>query len=256
MKHKQVTTCLRGGGPTSDRCSCNHCTLGVCSVCGAYEGGLTTDCPGVKVDFDRQEEVYKTNLDYTDKRGWHQGEPMEKRSPQFEKVPEHAPRLVGKDGVYYRISGCTCGWEMPPTRDALTQLVRGARADDDDVFALHVATANISRVAATQDQRFLENTLARKAVAWVLADRICDDRSATLARVEDEIDKQLPRDIPGDVSRALLQQLEDAKICFQLANHRAEKCDDEFRQAARKIVESLEQGGVNTLLPKRSEGTP
>lgn len=49
---------------------CNVCDLVVCSVCGAYEGGLTTDCPGVRVDFDTQQEVYKTDLDYTDAKGW------------------------------------------------------------------------------------------------------------------------------------------------------------------------------------------
>lgn len=51
--------------------TCYPCTLAVCDVCGAYEGGLTTDCPGVRVDFDKQEEVYTTDLDYTDDKGWH-----------------------------------------------------------------------------------------------------------------------------------------------------------------------------------------
>jgi hypothetical protein len=34
----------------------------------------------------QQKEVYETLLDYTHERGWHQGEPMSKRSPQFAKV--------------------------------------------------------------------------------------------------------------------------------------------------------------------------
>lgn len=70
--HRQVVTCLRGGGPCSDFCSCEHCTLAVCSVCGAYEGSLTIDCPGEKVTYDRQQEVYTTALEYTDALGWHQ----------------------------------------------------------------------------------------------------------------------------------------------------------------------------------------
>jgi hypothetical protein len=53
-RHQQVTTCRKSGGPISKFCSCEHCTLSVCSICGAYEGGLTTDCPGTPVSFDRQ----------------------------------------------------------------------------------------------------------------------------------------------------------------------------------------------------------
>lgn len=71
--HVHVATCVHGG-PVSNRCSCMHCCISVCSVCGAYEGSLTTDCPGVEVGFDRQQEVYKTLLDYTAERGWHQSD--------------------------------------------------------------------------------------------------------------------------------------------------------------------------------------
>lgn len=71
--HQQVTNCLRGG-KVSRYCGCNHCCLAVCSVCGAYEGSLTTDCPGEHADYDKQQEVYTTNLDYVDGKGWHQSE--------------------------------------------------------------------------------------------------------------------------------------------------------------------------------------
>lgn len=82
--HVHVTTCLKGGGPVSKFCSCQHCTLAVCSVCGAYEGSLTTDCPGERVSFDRQEEVYKTDLNYTDEKGWHHdGSEMTARPARF-----------------------------------------------------------------------------------------------------------------------------------------------------------------------------
>lgn len=62
----------------SDTCggTCHACCLAVCDVCGAYEGSLTTDCPGVRVDFDKQEEVYTTDLDYTDALGWHHTQKM------------------------------------------------------------------------------------------------------------------------------------------------------------------------------------
>ncbi len=82
--HKQVTTCLRGGGPLSKFCGCYHCTLACCSVCGGYEGSLTTDCPGGPVAMRKQREVYESDLDYTDERGWHQsGVGMSQRSPRF-----------------------------------------------------------------------------------------------------------------------------------------------------------------------------
>jgi hypothetical protein len=81
--HKQVENCLNGG-MTSRYCSCNHCNLSVCSVCGAYEGALTIDCPGDRVDFDKQQEVYTTKLDFTDAKGWHQSDDgMRERGVHF-----------------------------------------------------------------------------------------------------------------------------------------------------------------------------
>ena len=192
--HKQVTTCLKHGGPVSKFCTCLHCTLSVCQVCGAYEGSLTTDCPGEGVDFDRQQEVYTTNLDYTKARGWHQGEPMKRRTPHFER-------------------------EAPSPVDQAV----ASRAD-------------------------LQHELAQKAIAWVLADRICDDHAATLTRIEDEVDAHLRRKYPWEEQepsenesiRALLAKLEYAKMSFQLADQRAQKRDEEFREAAKKLVDALE----------------
>ena len=145
-KHKHVTTCLRGGGPINNYCSCQHCNLAVCEVCGAYEGGLTTDCPGVGVSYDRQKEVYETNLDYTDDRGWHQGDPMKMRKWNFleTRLPPVAPRI-----------------------DPRTQL---ATTIDWEVLDHHTA---------------LQHELTKKAIAWVLADRLCEEKSADLARVQD-----------------------------------------------------------------------
>ena len=200
-RHKQVMTCLRGDGPISKFCSCAHCTLCVCSVCGAYEGGLTTDCPGVKVDFDHQQEVYETKLDYTDERGWHQGESMKLRSPRFEET------------------------KLPPTPPRVDPRV--------------VVEPSINW-AAVDHMTNLQHELSQRAIAWVLADRICEDRTATLARVEDETEKLRGKEQLDEGDRDLLAKLEHEKIGFQLACRRVEACDDEFRQAARKLVTALE----------------
>jgi hypothetical protein len=197
-RHKRVTTCRLSGGPVSKFCTCEHCTLSVCAVCGAYEGGLTTDCPGAKVSFDRQQEVSETNLDYTDVRGWYQGEPTKRRSPRFEgdQVPQ-----------------------LPPPIDPRAIVAPGI---DWAAIDLHES---------------LRQELGLRAFAWVLADRICDDQSARLARVEEEVNEHLSAIMERD---ELLAQLEREKIDFHLASQRAEARDDEFRQAARKLVEALE----------------
>lgn len=147
-RHQQVTTCRKNGGPLSALCTCEHCNLSVCGVCGAFEGGLTTDCPGTKVDFDRQQEVYETPLDYTDARGWHQGEPMERRVPRFTAT------------------------RLPPTPP---------RVDPRTLVAPTVDWRMIDRCTT------LQHALAHHAIAWVLADRTCADLSAALLRAEDAV---------------------------------------------------------------------
>jgi hypothetical protein len=93
-RHVRVTNCLRGG-KVSSCCSCHHCALYVCGVCGAYEGGLTTHCPGERVDFDTTEAVYRTDLDFTTPRGWHRaGTPGPPRHAIFEKPEEREPARV------------------------------------------------------------------------------------------------------------------------------------------------------------------
>ncbi len=198
--HKHVTTCRKSGGPISKFCTCEHCTLCVCEVCGSYEGSLTTDCPGAKVSFDRQQEIYETCLDWTDDRGWHQGEPTKRRTSRFEQQDEVKPPAV-----------------QPLATD-------------------------------------LERELVRKAVAWVLADRTSDDHEAVLSRVEKEVDEHLRSlaCVENDEHRSVSDReliavisakLETAKASFHLADQRAVKCDEEFRQVARKLVEALERRG-------------
>lgn len=201
--HQRVTTC-RNGGPVSKSCTCEHCTLAVCEVCGAYEGGLTTHCPGTKIDFDKQQEIHETALDYTDDRGWHLAGSHEAplRWPRFETA------------------------HLPPTPPAIDP--RAVVAPDIDWTAIDLASS-------------LQQALAQKAIAWVLADRACDARSARLARVEDEF-AGLRGEWKFDTQeRELLATLERAKIDFQLACRSVERCDDEFKQAARRLVAAMEE---------------
>jgi len=219
-RHKQVTECRRGG-PVSKLCACEHCTLAVCSTCGSYEGSLTTDCPGGKVSFDRQQEIYETNLDYTDDRGWHQGASMKQRVPRFDPEPvKHAAQL-GKPGHAYAITGCSCGWRLPYT------------ADPDTAFADHVATAQAAGEEVVPNRALdlvqLRRDLEQKAIAWARADRACEDCSAALTRAQDAIASNAH-------DMELHRQLEQVKIDFHITDDRAQQCDDAFRQAARKLA--------------------
>ena len=63
MNHHYIT-------PTECGCDnefCNICVggLDVCSVCGLFEGGLTTHCPGVKA-YGKSDEVYAGKIDFRD----------------------------------------------------------------------------------------------------------------------------------------------------------------------------------------------
>ena len=148
-RHQQVTTCRRSGGPISRHCTCEACNLAMCAVCGAYEGGLTTDCPGTRISFDKQREVHETCLDYTDDRGWHQGAPMEHRSPRFTstRLPPAAPRM--------------------------------------DPRAIVAPTVDWAKI---DQNKALQHDLTLRAIAWTLADRQCDDLSAALVRAKDDAD--------------------------------------------------------------------
>lgn len=99
--HKAEPYCLKSEKkftPTSDMCSCQHCTLAVCRVCGAYEGGLTTDCPGVRVSADVQDLISK-GLDYTDAKGWvliNTKEEQDRREYHFEPTAKQIIERVSK----------------------------------------------------------------------------------------------------------------------------------------------------------------
>ena len=89
--HEHVDTCLKGGGKISNFCTCPHCTLCVCKICSCYEGSLTTDCPGEKVNFDKQEQIYKEGLDFSDAKGWYTRTEKDKGWPEAHFKP--APPL-------------------------------------------------------------------------------------------------------------------------------------------------------------------
>lgn len=67
-KHIQAK-CPDNGGDCGG--TCNYCCLAICSVCGGAEGSLTTDCCGEKMGSEKEQEVYKSDLDYTDEKGWY-----------------------------------------------------------------------------------------------------------------------------------------------------------------------------------------
>ena len=210
-RHKQVTTCRKSGGPVSKHCSCEHCCLAVCSVCGAGEGSLTTDCPGVQMSADKQQEVFETNYDYTDDRGWHlaqndDGSPI-RRSAHFEDTT------------------------LPPEPSRV------------DVRAIIAPTIDWSRVDRTMD---FQHKLIQKEIAWVLADRTCEDRSAALARIEDECGPLRGKTDLDAAERDLLGKLEQEKIAFQIACRNVERCNDERNQLARRLVDMLEEGSSST----------
>jgi hypothetical protein len=209
-RHRQVTTCRKSGGPLSKYCSCEHCTLAVCAVCGAYEGGLTTDCPGTAIDFDKQKEVHETSLDFTDARGWHLGESMKHRSPRFmsTRLAPVSPPVDPRTVVAPRIDWTTVD------------------------LASH-----------------LQQSLSQKAIAWVLADRECDAQSAHLSRVEDEFTSLRETQKFDEQERGLLAMLERAKGDFQRACRNVERCDDEFKQAARQLVAAMEESALEDQEP-------
>jgi len=109
-------------------------------------------------------------------------------------------------------------------------------SDPRSIVAPSIDWATIDRNAR------LEHELAKKAIAWVLADRTCEDHSVAITRIEAEAGESLVDEVGGGVSPSvLLTRLECEKISFQLAEQRERRCDDEFRQAARVLVSALEE---------------
>lgn len=230
--HKQVTTCLKHAGPVSKFCTCPHCTLSMCSVCGACEGSLTTDCSGERLSLDRQDEICETHLDYTDARGWHQGENCWPKETHFEPEPVRHEGRLGKPWHAYAIVGCSCGWMVP--QHILGDLHNGS-THLDDALTEHITAARAAGEAISPstfvDREALRRDLEQKAIAWSLADRDCEDASAALTLAQDAVHAS-PQD------EELHRRLEQAKIAFHVLDDREQRYDDEFRQAARKIADA------------------
>ena len=51
---------------------CQFCDGGLfsCTVCGGFEGSLPTDCPGVRMTEQQEQNIYAGQLDYREGRGW------------------------------------------------------------------------------------------------------------------------------------------------------------------------------------------
>jgi len=169
--------------------------------------------------------------------------------PRCPAPAKHAARFRHYPS-YYMIDGCLCGWCVPiGTGDpeaALVQHVAVAMAGSStspSASPSASSSANPSTDWSQIDRGLdLQHELALRAIAWAQADRACDDRAAALTRIEDEIDAHLREgQAPSDIERALLNKLEREKINFQLADQRAQKCDDDFRQVARKLADAMER---------------
>lgn len=62
-----------GGHAWEDDCRCGQCyacNLGVCAICGGYEGGLTFTCAGRKLTTEELDRVYKTFISKRDSMNW------------------------------------------------------------------------------------------------------------------------------------------------------------------------------------------
>lgn len=174
--------------------------LYVCTVCGGGEGTLTTDCPGTRITNDRLQEVFETNLDYTDARGWHLAEGLQSRTSRTPHV------------------------------------VTAKSASETSVDPRAVAAPSIDWPRLDRYTR-LQEKLGQLAIAWALAERTAEDQSAICTRLEDEIDARQEHD-PNRLE--LRDQLTKAVNASRSANLQAEKCNDEFRQAARRLLAVLE----------------
>lgn len=183
-RHRNVTICLINGQIRSPSCPCSHCTLAVCDICGAYEGSLTTDCPGKKVTFEKQQEVYQTPLDYTDSRGWHQGDPASRGAPRFTHEPPEQP-----DPTDQHDPTSARSMSAPLQHDLTRKAVAWARADrlaDDHAATLtRLETEGAQQTATGRAQ--LERVKSIFRIASQRAER-CDEELHQVSRkiAEDE----------------------------------------------------------------------
>ena len=72
MKHDYHDSKSYHGGGDCTNPGCMICDggLGICKICHSLEGGLTVDCPGVKVPPTVSNLVYNGSLDFFEGLGW------------------------------------------------------------------------------------------------------------------------------------------------------------------------------------------
>jgi hypothetical protein len=105
--------------------------------------------------------------------------------------------------------------------------------------------------AAVDRAQNLEHELAKKAIVWVLSDRFCEERSASLSQVQDEAQPLRGKTDLDDRDRELLARLEQESISFKIACRRVEQYVEEFHQAARLLVATLEETSIVVSAPVR-----
>lgn len=211
--HRRTLTCRKTGAALSSTCSCAHCTFTVCDVCGgaaALQGTVLQGTLTTDCPGSRIDVERLTEIAETNL------DYTDDRGWHLAQE-RRAPRFDGEESS-----------PSPP------------RVDPRAIVAPTIDWAAIDRMQA------LQSTLAEKAVAWVLADRRCEDRSAALAAVQDGVGHLHGKKNLDASERDLLGTLEQEKISFQIACRDVERCDEEFKQVARRLVEVVE-----TLAPSK-----
>lgn len=72
MASQQVSAHTWSDGCSEHCGTCAECNLSVCTVCRAYEGGLTTHCPGAFVPVELSDRVYGGEIDFRSGK-WREG---------------------------------------------------------------------------------------------------------------------------------------------------------------------------------------
>lgn len=70
--------------------------LAVCKVCGGGEGSLTTDCPGEKIPYDKDQAVYAGKTDYREGQGWVSEKNPTNQAWEYGAAYKHAIDMQGE----------------------------------------------------------------------------------------------------------------------------------------------------------------
>ena len=143
------------------------------------------------------------------------------------------------------------GWHLSEARRS-PRFEHAATAPEPrpaDPRALIAPSVNWGTVDRAAD---LQHALASRAIAWVVADRTCEEHSAAVTRIKNEVGALIADgNAPADLGE-LLAKLEGEEVSFHLADQRAQRCDDEFRQAARILVAALEEPSIVSVVGEQN----